>query len=126
MFEVFFKCLVYVLLFGLKTVFFSFSTQSHAESSRNYLKNLVLDPTCAKLDQQSEHGHVHHVPEAPSEGETLKKHPSFLKKQQNQFLKSKGYCWLHKLRNTRGKIDGTYLGNIYGIYEEYIRNIHKC
>ena len=35
------------------------------------------------------------------------------------------YSWLHKLRNTQGKIYGTYLGNIYGIYKEYIRNIYK-
>ena len=35
------------------------------------------------------------------------------------------YCWLNKLRNTQGKRYGTYLGNIYGIYKEYIRNIHK-
>ena len=38
-------------------------------------------------------------------------------------------CWLNKLRNTQGTIYGTYLGNIYiyiyGIYTEYIRNIHK-
>ena len=26
--------------------------QNHAESSRNYLKNSVLDPKCAKLDQR--------------------------------------------------------------------------
>ena len=35
------------------------------------------------------------------------------------------YSWLHTLRNTQGEIHGTYLGNIYGIYKEYIRNIHK-
>ena len=35
------------------------------------------------------------------------------------------YSWLHELRNTQGKIYGTYLENIWGIYEEYIRNIHK-
>ena len=35
------------------------------------------------------------------------------------------YSWLDKLRNTQGKIYGTYLGKIYGIYREYIRNIHK-
>ena len=31
----------------------------------------------------------------------------------------------HKLRNTQGKRHGTYLGNIYGIYKECIKNIHK-
>ena len=35
------------------------------------------------------------------------------------------FCWLHKLRNTQGEIYGTYLGNICGIYKEYIGNIHK-
>ena len=35
------------------------------------------------------------------------------------------YSWLHKLRNSQGEIYGTYLGNICGIYKEYIRNIHK-
>ena len=35
------------------------------------------------------------------------------------------YPWLHKLRNTQGKIYWTYLGNIYGIYTEYIWNMHK-
>ena len=33
------------------------------------------------------------------------------------------YSSLHKLRNTQGKIHGTYLGNIYGIYKECITNI---
>ena len=33
------------------------------------------------------------------------------------------FSWLHNLRNTQGKIYGAYLGNIYGIYMEYIRNI---
>ena len=36
------------------------------------------------------------------------------------------YCWLHKLRNTQGKIYGTYWENIYiyiYIYMDYIRNI---
>ena len=33
------------------------------------------------------------------------------------------HCWFNKLRNTQGKIHGTYLGNIYGIYKECITNI---
>ena len=49
----------------------SFSGKNDAESSRNFVKNLVLDPKRAKLDQKSEHGHVHHVPKAPSEGEII-------------------------------------------------------
>ena len=32
----------------------SFSTQNHAESSRNFVKNSVLEPKHAKLDQKSE------------------------------------------------------------------------
>ena len=35
------------------------------------------------------------------------------------------YSWLHKLRNTQGKIYGTYLRKIYGIHQEYIKNIHE-
>ena len=35
------------------------------------------------------------------------------------------FCWLHKSRNTQGKIHGTYLGNIYGIYQDCIRSIHR-
>ena len=35
------------------------------------------------------------------------------------------YCWLNKLRNTHGKIYGTYLGKIYRMYKENIRYIHK-
>ena len=76
-----------------KPCFFSFSTQSHAESSKKFVENSVLDPKHAKLDQNSDFGHV------------------------------RTYSWLHKLRNTQGKIHGTYLGNIYGIYKECITNI---
>ena len=66
-----------------------------SESFRNFVKNSVWDPKRAKLNQNSDFGHV------------------------------RTYSWLHKLRNTQGKIYGTYLGNICGIYKEYIRNIHK-
>ena len=41
-----------------KRQFLSSSTQNHAESSRNYLNNLALDPKRAKLDQNSDFGHV--------------------------------------------------------------------
>ena len=74
-----------------KNMFFSFSKQNHAESSRNFLKESVLDPKHVKVDQNSDFGHV------------------------------RAYSWLHRLRNTQGKIYGTFLGNIYGIYKEYIR-----
>ena len=68
----------------------SSSTQNHAESFRNYLKKSVLDPKRAKLNYNSDFSHV------------------------------RTYSWLHQLRNTQGKICGTYLGNIYRIH-----NIHK-
>ena len=55
-------------------MFLDFSRQNHAESSGSYLKNLVLEPKRAKLDQKSDFGHV------------------------------RNYSWLHKLRNTQGKI----------------------
>ena len=68
---------------------------NHAESSGNFLKKSVWDPKLAKLEQNPDFGHV------------------------------RTYSWLHKLRNTQGKTYETYLGKIYGIYKEYIRNIHK-
>ena len=40
-----------------KMCFLDSSTQNHAESSRNFLKNSALEPKRAKLDQKSEHGH---------------------------------------------------------------------
>ena len=61
----------------------------------SFIKNLFLDPKRAELDQNSDVRHVR----------TL--------------------SWLHKLRNTQRKIHGTYLGNIYGIYQECIRSIHR-
>ena len=36
----------------------SFSSKNDAESSRNFIKNLVLDPKHAKLNQNSDFGHV--------------------------------------------------------------------
>ena len=88
-------CLTYVLFFVSNRVFFSFSMHNHAEPWWNYLKKLVLDPKRAKLNQNCDFGHV------------------------------RTYCWLQKLRNTQGKIYGTCLESIYGIYKECIRNIHK-
>ena len=69
------------------------SPQNHAEPLWNYLKGSVLEPKRAKSNQNSDFGHV------------------------------RTYSSLHKLRNTQGKIHGTYLGNIYGIYKECITNI---
>ena len=48
-----------------------------------------------------------------------------LNAQNSDFGHVRTYSSLHKLRNTQGKIHGTYLGNIYGIYKECIRNIHR-
>ena len=61
----------------------------------SFRKIPFLDPKRAKLNQNSDFGHV------------------------------RTYSWLHKFRSTKWKIYGTYLGNMYGIYKEYIRNIHK-
>ena len=66
--------------------------QNHLEITS---KTCLWGPKRAKLDQNSDFGHV------------------------------RTYSWLHKLRNTQGKIYGTYLGNIYGIYKECIKNIHR-
>ena len=73
----------------------SFSGKNDAESFINFVKMSYLDPKRAKLDQNSDFSHV------------------------------RTYSCLHKLRNTQGKIHGTYLGNIYGIYQECIRSIHR-
>ena len=102
-----------------KPCFFSFSTQSHAEPSWNWLKNLVLDPKRAKVDQKSEHEHVQHVPKAPSEGGIpFRKTASFFvstcfstKLFFHKFNKGLACFWLKKLRNTQ------YSANIYGIYK---------
>ena len=58
-------CWVFLNFFGQilkfwveKTLFLSFSKQNHAESSRNLIKNSVLHPKCAKLNQRSWFGHV--------------------------------------------------------------------
>ena len=64
-----------------KHCFLCSSTQNHAESFR--IKNFVLDPKHAKLDQQSDFGHV------------------------------RTYCWLNKLRNIQSKTYGKHLGHIY-------------
>ena len=114
------------MFFNGNTMFFSFSKQNQTESSRNFVKNSVLDPKRAKLDRKSEHGHIHHVPKAPSEGETLQKNIPPFERQKNRFMKSKSYSWLHNLRNKQGNIHGKYSGNIIYIYiyihMEYIRN----
>ena len=81
--------------FGLKTVFFELL---HAKPCRTIMKSpqkVSFGPERTKLDKNSDFGHV------------------------------RTYSSLHKLRNTQGKIHGTYLGNIYGIYKECIRNIHR-
>ena len=41
-----------------KLCFLSFSTQDHVESSRNFVKNSVLEPKRAKLNQNSDFEHV--------------------------------------------------------------------
>ena len=51
-----------ILRFLVKIMcFLSFSSKNDAESFRNFVKNLALDPKRAKLDQKSEIGHVRAV-----------------------------------------------------------------
>ena len=45
-------------VFGWKNMFFSFSKQNHAESSRNFVKSPILNPKHAKFDEKSWFGHV--------------------------------------------------------------------
>ena len=48
-----------ILRFLVKiTCFLSFSSKNHAESFINFVKNQILNPKRAKLDQKSEIGHV--------------------------------------------------------------------
>ena len=47
-----------ILGFGRKTCFLSFSRKNHADSSRQFVKNSVLDPQHTNFDQKSEIGHV--------------------------------------------------------------------
>ena len=62
-----------------RNVFLDSSPQNHAESSVNVIKKSVVEPNRAKWDQKSEHGHVHHVPKAPSEVEALQKNTFLFK-----------------------------------------------
>ena len=89
------------------TWFLSFSGKNDAESLCHFVKIPFLDPKRAKLDQNSDFRHV--------------RTSSWLHKSDFRHLRT--LSWLHKLRNTQGKIHGTYLGNIYGIYKECITNI---
>ena len=48
-----------ILRFLVKIIcFLSFSNKNHAESFRNFVKNLILNPKHTKLDQKSWFGHV--------------------------------------------------------------------
>ena len=79
--------------FGENNVFFELLQQKPCRIIYKFRQNTISGPDTWKLDQNSDFGHV------------------------------RTYSWLHKLRNTQGKIHGTYLGNIYGIYKECITNI---
>ena len=50
--------LKYLRVFIKITCFFSFSNKNHAESSINFIKIPFLDPKRAKLDHNSDFGHV--------------------------------------------------------------------
>ena len=48
-----------ILRFLIKIMcFLSFSSKNHTESSRNFIKNFVLNPKLPKFEQKSEIGHV--------------------------------------------------------------------
>ena len=76
-------------------MFFGLLDAKPCRTIMKFIQKLNLDPKRAKLNQDSDFGQV------------------------------RTYSWLHKVRNTQRKIHGTYLGNIFGIYKECIRNIHK-
>ena len=64
----YFYIFLYFLIFGQtisffvdKTCFLGFSSQSHAESSRNFVKKPVLNPKHAKFNPNSSFGHVRAV-----------------------------------------------------------------
>ena len=89
---------IYIYCSLMEKYVLSSSMQKHAESSGNYFKNLVLDPKRAKLNQNSDFGHV------------------------------RTYRWLNKLRTIQRKIYGKYLGHIYiyiYIYRERERDMYK-
>ena len=122
-----------------KPCFLSFSTQNHAESSGNYLKKSVLDPKCANLMKANfplnllmENCVFQLLHAKPCRIiwkllQQISFGPEMCEIGRNSdFGHVRNYCWLNRLRNTQGKTYGTYLRNIYGRYEEYIKNIHKC
>ena len=134
-------CLIFRFLSFLVSnpCFLDSSTQNHAESSRNYLKKLGLDPKRAKWNPNSEFGHVR-----TCQGLSRKTSPcqqsiflffrNYIKKsvwdpkhaesnQKSDFGHVRTYCWLNKLRNIQRKIYGKYLGHIY-IYIPYIFHIY--
>ena len=71
-------CFCFILRFLVsEQCFLSFSTQSHAQSFRNFFKNSVLDPTSVKSDQKSKFGHVRTCPASPG-GQVLVSKAAFL------------------------------------------------
>ena len=104
-----------ILRFWVKiTWFLSFSSKNHAESSRNLIKNSVLDPKWAKFNRKSWFGHVRTCQDLSRRTSTYCKPAEILLFFQILHLSILlVFSWLHKLRNTQGEIHGTYLGNIY-------------
>ena len=129
-----------------KPCFLVFSMQNQAESHGNYIKKCVLDPKRAKLNENiflnvflrnndvfglqtvffysfnvllsflAEKWYRTNIklPQKISFGsETCEIDHNF------DFGHVRTYSWLHKLRNTQGKLYETHLGNIYGIYKDY-------
>ena len=76
---------LYVFCFLVsKQCFLSFSTQNHAESSRNFVKNSFLNPKPTKFDQNSDFGLCR-----ACQGQSRRTSPC----QQNRFL----LCFFQKL-----------------------------
>ena len=132
------------------TWFLSFSSKNDAESLCHFVKIQFLDPKRAKLDQNSDFSHVRTYFCHPG-GQVLVSKAGFcfyffrfmifyqshmfywanlrslnkfmcFTKQNYEFY----YCWLHKLRNTQGKIppctwniSRKHIWNISGLYKEY-------
>ena len=99
--------------------------QNHLE----IFKNPILNPKHAKIDQQSEIGHVRTCQDLSRRTSTYCKPAEiFLFFQILHLSILLVFSWLHKLRNTQGKIYGTSLENIYRrrlyFWLSYIINIY--
>ena len=85
--------------FGQNNVFFDFSNKNYAESSRNFVKNQVLNLKHAKFDQKSEIGHVrtcqgaHKAPYGPQPGPGPNPGPDHRENHMGTIGKTTGQPW---------------------------------